>query len=130
MTDSTASIPVISIIEDDESLRVAIAGLLRAFEYVVREFKSADEFLQSPELHYTSCVISDVNLPGIGGLELQSRLVAQNIETPIILITAGSDTRKKERALRAGAICFLKKPFDGQVLVECLETALRQNLHC
>jgi len=130
MTDSTVSIPVISIIEDDESLRIAISGFLRAFKYAVREFKSADEFLQSPELRYTSCVISDVNLPGIGGLELQSRLIAQNIGTPIILITAGSDTRNKERALRAGAICFLKKPFDGQVLIECLDKALRQNQHC
>ncbi len=82
--------------------------------------------MQSPVLHNTSCVISDVQMPGIGGLGLQRKLAAQNIDTPIIMITARPDLRIQEMALQAGAVCLLKKPFDEQVLIKWLDKALRQ----
>jgi FixJ family two-component response regulator len=117
---------LVSIIDDDESLRVAMTGLFRSRGFVAHGFASAEEFLSSSELSETSCVISDVQMPGIGGLELQAKLTAQNARIPIIFITAFPDSRIENKARDAGAICFLKKPFDGQVLMNCVERALSQ----
>jgi FixJ family two-component response regulator len=118
---------LIAIVDDDESMRVSTATLMRSFGFAARGFASAEEFLQSPELGETSCLISDVQMPGIGGLELQKRLVSENRRTPMIFITGFPDPRIQERALAGGAVCFLKKPFDAQTLIQCVDRALNRS---
>ena len=118
---------LVAIVDDDESLRVAMASLMRSFGFAASGFASAEEFLQSPEIGETSCLISDVQMPGISGLELQSRMASENRRTPIIFITAFPDPRIQERALAGGAICFLTKPFDGQTLINCVDRALNRS---
>jgi len=120
MIAPTTDKPLISIVDDDESVRRAVTRLMRSVGFDGRAFASAEEFLSSPELSETSCLISDVQMPGINGLELQSRLAAEQPRTPIIMITAFPDAHVKEAALKAGAVCFLQKPFDGKALVECV----------
>ncbi len=124
MAGPTAKRPLISIVDDDESVRVAMASLVRSAGFAARAFASAEAFLQSPELDETACLISDVQMPGISGLELQSRLASQNRRTPIIMITAFPDDRVQEKALKAGAVCFLRKPFEAETLIQCLGRAL------
>jgi FixJ family two-component response regulator len=119
--------PIISIIDDDESIRVATESLVRSLGYSAVTFASADEFLKSPRMADTSCVISDVQMPNMSGLELQERLVAQGSRTPIIFITAFPDEGVRARAMNAGAICFLNKPFDMQALMKCLGEALKMS---
>jgi len=119
--------PLIAIVDDDESIRVTMGTLMRSLGFAARGFASAEEFLQSPELGETSCLISDVQMPGINGLELQSRLASENRRTPIIFITAFPDPRIEERALAGGAVGFLAKPFDGQTLIQCVDRALSQS---
>jgi FixJ family two-component response regulator len=118
--------PVISIIDDDESVRVATQSLLRSLGFTACTFASAADFLQSPRMNDTSCVIADVQMPGMSGVELQSLLIAQGHRTPMIFITAFHEESVRARAMKAGAIGFLKKPFSGQTLIECLETALKR----
>jgi FixJ family two-component response regulator len=118
---------LIAIVDDDESIRVSTVMLMRSFGFAARDFASAEEFLQSPELGETSCVISDVNMPGISGLELQSRLASTHRRTPVIFITAFPDPRIEARALAGGAICFLTKPFDGETLIKCVDRALNRS---
>jgi FixJ family two-component response regulator len=118
--------PVISIIDDDESVRVATQSLVRSLGFIACTFASAADFLQSPRLNDTSCVIADVQMPGMSGVELQSLLIAQGHRTPIIFITAFHEESIRARAMKAGAICFLSKPFEGQTLIECLDTALKR----
>jgi FixJ family two-component response regulator len=120
-------IALIAIVDDDESIRVSTATLIRSFGFAARGFASAEEFLQSPELGETCCVISDVHMPGIGGLELQIRLASTHRRTPVIFITAFPDPRIRERALAGGAICFLTKPFDGEALIQCVDRALNRS---
>jgi FixJ family two-component response regulator len=115
---------LISIIDDDESVRVATASLVRSGGFDACTFASAEEFLRSAELGDTACLISDVQMPGMSGLALQSAMASQNVNAPIIFITAFPDPRIREKALNAGAICFLKKPFDGSALIKCIERAL------
>ncbi|SRR5712691_1496784 len=117
-------VPVISIIDDDASVRTATNGLVRSLGYVAHSFASADEFLRSPHADDTSCVIADVQMPRMSGVELQSLLIAQGRHLPIIFITAFPDEGVRTRALEAGAICFLTKPFDGPTLIGHLEKAL------
>jgi FixJ family two-component response regulator len=117
--------PVISIIDDDESVRIATQRLVRSFGYIGHVFSAADEFLQSATLNETSCVIADVQMPGMSGVELQSTLLARGNTTPMILITAFPDESIRQRALSAGAIGFLNKPFDGATLIACIEAALK-----
>jgi len=116
--------PLIAIVDDDESVRVGTTSLVRSFGYEVQTYASAEDFLQSQERLSTSCLISDVQMPGLGGLELQKLLAAENSQTPIIFITAFPDAQVRTQALQAGAVCFLSKPFDGETLIECLENAL------
>jgi FixJ family two-component response regulator len=118
--------PVISIIDDDESVRVATQSLLRSLGFTACTFASAADFLQSPRMNDTSCVIADVQMPGMSGVELQSLLIAQGRRTPMIFITAFHEESVRARAMKAGAIGFLNKPFSGQTLIECLETALKR----
>ena len=115
---------VISIIDDDGSVRAATANLVRSFGYVVHTFASAEDFLRSSHLHDTSCVITDVAMPAMSGLDLQAHLLAKGPALPFIFITAFLVESDRDRALKAGATCFLRKPFDGETLVECLKTAL------
>ena len=119
-----AEVPVISIIDDDASVRTATARLLRWMGFSVHAFASAKEFLSSPRLSETSCVIADVEMPGMNGMELQDYLIAHGHSTPVIFITAFPQDRARERAMKAGAVCFLSKPFDEPQLLECVERAL------
>ena len=118
--------PRISIVDDDESVRLATASLLRAYGFVTSTFGSAEEFLRSPHLHDTSCLISDVQMPGMTGPELQSRLLELGSEVPIIFMTAFPDDRTHRQVDAAGAIAFLKKPFDSNLMVECVDKALHR----
>jgi FixJ family two-component response regulator len=120
-----SGIPVISIVDDDASVRVATDRLVRSLGYVAHAFASADEFLRSAEANETLCLIADVQMPGMSGVELQSRLIAEGRRLPIIFITAFPDESVRARALKAGAICFLTKPFDGPTLIRHLDEALK-----
>jgi FixJ family two-component response regulator len=117
-------VPVITIIDDDASVRVATNRLVRSLGYVTHAFASADEFLRSPQVNATSCVIADVHMPGMDGIELQSHLRAQGSRLPIIFITAFPDERIRARALEGGAVGLLAKPFDAATLIKCLDVAL------
>jgi FixJ family two-component response regulator len=120
-----SSPPIVSIVDDDSSVRAATDNLVRSLGYVVHTFASAEEFLASPHLNDTSCVIADVQMPAMSGLELQACLLAQGCRVPFIFITAFALEDARVRALKAGAICFLAKPFSGEALINCLETALQ-----
>ena len=124
-----AEAPIISVVDDDPSVRTATARLLRSMGFSVYAFASAQEFLSSQQLSETSCVIADVQMPGMTGVELQDHLIAHDHSMPIIFITAFPHERVRERAMNAGAVCFLSKPFDETRLLECVEQALmkRQN---
>jgi FixJ family two-component response regulator len=115
---------MISIVDDDEFVREATKGLVRSLGYSATTFASAEEFLQSKWINDTTCVISDVKMPGLSGVELQTRLIAQGNRTPIIFVSAISDERTRARALKAGAIGFLSKPFNEKRLIEYLHAAL------
>jgi FixJ family two-component response regulator len=119
-------VPEISIIDDDESVRVATQNLVRSLGFIACTFASAEEFLQSSRVNDTSCVIADVQMPGMSGVELHSLLIAQGHCTPIIFITAFHEEHIRARAMKAGAICFLSKPVDGQTLIECLDKAVKR----
>jgi FixJ family two-component response regulator len=116
--------PLISVIDDDASIRVAADSLLRARGYTVSTFASAAEFLRSQQIDETSCVITDVRMPDMSGVELQSVLRKQGRGTPFIFITAFPEESARLRALHDGAICFLSKPFDAPTLIRCVEAAL------
>jgi FixJ family two-component response regulator len=118
---------VISIVDDDASVRVATDNLLRSLGYTVHTFASAEEFLRSIHFNDTSCVIADVQMPAMSGVELQALVLAQGHRVPFIFITAFPEETIRERAVKAGAICFLTKPFDRLTLIKCLDTALERH---
>jgi FixJ family two-component response regulator len=120
-----AKLPVISIIDDDGSVRAATDNLVRSLGYSVHTFASAEEFLRSAHLNGTSCVIADVQMPAMSGIELQAHLLARGHRVPFIFITAFPLESLRARALKAGAIGFLTKPFDGGELIRCLDAALK-----
>ena len=117
----------VCIIDDDESVRMATTCLLRSLGHVVRTFASAEEFLSSPYLDEASCLIVDVNMPRMSGLDLQSRLREKGRTLPIIFVTAYPEERARARALKGGAIGYLDKPFDSRTLIEYLDVALRRD---
>lgn len=117
---------IISIIDDDASVRASISSLLRSIGYSVQTFASAEGFLRSGQLNDTACVITDVKMPAMSGVELQALLLAQGHRVVFIFITAFPEENIRAQALNAGAIAFLTKPFDGPTLISCLETALRK----
>jgi FixJ family two-component response regulator len=119
-----AQVPVIAIIEDDASVRTATQSLVRSLGFAACTFACAEEFIQSPRLNDASCLIADVQMPGMSGVELQALLIAQGRHTPVIFMTAFHDEGVRARAMKAGAICFLSKPVDGQILIECVYKAL------
>src|SRR6202167_5656444 len=116
-----SKLPLVAIIDDDASVRATTDSLVRSLGYIVGTFASAEEFLRSDHLDDLSCVIADVQMPGMSGVELQSRLLTQGNHVPFIFVTAFPDERVRAQALRAGAICYLTKPFDGDSLIRGLE---------
>ena len=115
--------PMVSIVDDDESVRESTKSLVRSLGYAARTFPSAEEFLRS-NLDDTSCLILDVHMRGLSGIELQELLIAEGRRTPIIFVTAYSDERIRDQALDAGAIGFLRKPVSDEKLISCLDSAL------
>jgi len=115
----------ISIIDDDQVVREATGDLVQSLGYEVATFESAERFLESGRLAETSCLITDLQMPGLSGLDLQSRLIAEGQRIPVIFITAFPEERFRRRAMNAGAVGFLSKPFDEESLIRYLETALR-----
>jgi FixJ family two-component response regulator len=119
--------PLVSIVDDDESVRAAMSSLVRSLGYKSCVFGSAEEFLTSPRLQDASCLISDVQMPGMSGLELQDELAVRRPDMPVILITAFSEERIRKRAEATGAVAFFSKPVDSHALIECLDAALRSS---
>lgn len=119
----TAS-PLICVVDDDDSVRVSLEGLLRSLGHRVETFDSAAAFLSSEARGAADCVISDLQMPDMTGIEMKEALVAGGSETPVILITAFADEAQKRRAEQAGVTCFLPKPFAGKTLIDCLNRAL------
>jgi len=116
----------IVIVDDDESVRLALNRLLKSSHFRVEVFASARDFLDFPHLRETSCLILDVRMPGMDGLELQRQL-APSDHIPIIFITGHGDEDTRERALRAGAVGFLAKPFSEEALLSAVHSALENN---
>ena len=118
---------VISVVDDDESIREATKTLLRSAGYSVGTFASAEHFLDSGALGETECLIVDVRMPGMSGLDLQSRLKSSECAVPIIFITAHDDNANRRQAIDAGAVDFFGKPFEAAALVAAVQTALAGN---
>jgi FixJ family two-component response regulator len=115
---------IVAIIEDDESYRVAVQRLLKSAGLLVQSFDSAEAFLNSGQQHETGCLISDIRMPGMSGLELQSKLNSDHCSIPTIFITAHGDEKMRMQAMRGGAVTFLTKPFDGEALLDFVRLAL------
>jgi len=115
---------LVAILDDDELMRGALQGLLKAVGLPAQAFASAEEFLKSDERQQIACLIADIRMPGMSGLELQAELNNERCRIPIIFITAHGDEKMRMQALRAGAVEFLAKPFDDEVLLESVRAAL------
>jgi len=115
---------LISIVDDDSSMRDALVGLFRSLGYDARGFASAEDFLACGDLERFACAITDIQMPGMSGFELKRQLDDRHGALPVIMITARSEPDLRERAISSGAACFLRKPFDTETLVDCLEKAL------
>jgi len=116
---------MIAIVDYDESVREATKSLVRSLGYQAATFGSAEEFLGSEQLKSTSCLITDVRMPGMSGVELQDRLIADGRNMPTVFISAFSDERVRQKVLESGAIGYLRKPFEEDRLIECIDTALK-----
>ena len=116
---------LISIIDDDPLSRNGLRDLVESLGYQAVTFNSAESFLQSSVIAETTCVITDVQMPGLNGLELQEALQSRGYSTPVVLVTAYPNERNRTRALNNGAVGFLHKPFDDRSLMECLTTAIK-----
>jgi FixJ family two-component response regulator len=123
---SAAKPPVIAIVDDDESVRRATNMLMVSLGYEAHVFASAEKFLQSPRARDTSCLILDVQMPQMTGIELQAVLRERGWDIPVIFITAFPSDDIAARATSAGAACFLVKPFKTQALIDCIDGALRR----
>jgi len=119
-----SGLPLIVIVDDDVMVSEATKDLVEAFGFEARTFTSADEFLNSDCVAGTSCLIADVQMPGTNGLQLHRKLVVSGHHIPVIFITAFPDERVRKRALRAGAVCCLSKPFDAESLRSWIRAAL------
>ena len=116
--------PVIAIVDDNEPFRRAIVSFIRSLGYAVLQFASAEAFLKSNRLDDTDCLISDVQMPGMNGIDLQGKLIAQGHHIPIIFVTGFPETKARAQALASGAIGFLAKPFSDEILITCLNKAI------
>ena len=119
-----ASGRIVAVIDDDESCRTALKEMLRSAGLSALAFASAEDFLKSGQQRQTGCLISDIRMQGMSGLELQAKLNADRCRIPTIFITAHGDEKMRMQALRAGAVEFLAKPFDDEALLESVRTAL------
>ena len=117
---------MVAIVDDDDSIRIAVQDLLEAVGLPVQGFASAEEFLSSGKHRATACLIVDIRMPGMSGLELQENLNAEGCRIPTIFITAHGDAKMRMQALRAGAVEFMAKPFDDEVLLESVRAALER----
>ena len=115
---------LVAIVDDDDSMRSALHGLLKAVGLHAQAFASAEEFLKSGQQHQVACLIADIRMPGMSGLELQAKLNAERCRIPTIFITAHGDAKMRMQALRAGAVEFLAKPFNDEALLESVRGAL------
>ena len=115
----------VAIVDDDELMRNALQGMLKSVGLQSQAFASAEEFLKSGQQHETACLIADIRMPGMSGLELQAKLNAEHCRIPTIFITAHGDTKMRMQALRAGAVEFLAKPFDDEALLGSVQAALK-----
>src|SRR3979409_1929985 len=115
---------MVAIVDDDDLMRSALQGLLKAVGMPAQAFASAEDFLKSGQQHQTACLIADIRMPGMSGLELQAKLNAEHCRIPTIFITAHGDAKMRMQALRAGAVEFLAKPFDDETLLETVRAAL------
>src|SRR5689334_13181122 len=115
---------LVAIVDDDDLMRSALEGLLKAAGLPAQTFASAEEFLNSGQQRQAGCLITDIRMPGMSGLELQARLNAERCRIPIVFITAHGDEKMRMQALRAGAVEFMAKPFDDEALVDSVRAAL------
>ena len=115
---------MVVIVDDDESMRNALRGLMKEVGLAAQAFASAEEFLGFDHPQQIGCVIADIRMPGMSGLELQAKLKAQHCNIPIIFITGHGDEKMRLQALRAGAVEFLSKPFDDEILLESVRAAM------
>ena len=115
---------VVAIVDDDAPVRVALEGLLKSAGLTARAFESAETFIESGQQSQVACLIADIRMPGMSGLELQAKLNAEHCRIPIIFITAHGDAQMRMQALRAGAVEFLAKPFNDEALLETVRAAL------
>lgn len=115
---------LVSVVEDDQFFRESMRRLLRSLGYAVEAFALAPDFLASPRLVETACLIADVNMPAMNGLELHKRLIEMGHAIPTILMTAYPDSDVRTRALKDGVVCYLRKPVDENHLIRCLRAAL------
>jgi FixJ family two-component response regulator len=116
---------LISVIDDDDSFRVALVGLIRSLGYSARGFGSAEEFVESSQMRSCACIITDVQMPGMSGIELQQFLTQSQCAVPVIMVTARTEPGLEQQALASGALCLLRKPFQTDVLMACLDKALQ-----
>jgi FixJ family two-component response regulator len=115
---------LISIVDDDASMREALVGLVRSLGYEARDFASAEDFLASNDLQQFSCAITDIQMPGMNGFELKRELSTRHYSLPVIMITAGAEPDTEAKAMSSGAMCFLRKPFEAETLLDCLQRVL------
>jgi FixJ family two-component response regulator len=115
---------LVAIVDDDDLMRSALQGMMKAVGWTAQAFASAEEFLKSGQQHQTACLIADIRMPGMSGLELQAKLNAEHCRIPTIFITAHGDAKMRMQALRAGAVEFMAKPFDDDILLESVRAAL------
>jgi len=116
--------PLIAIIDDDASLRTALVGLVRSLGYRATAFGSAEEFLAADKAGESACIITDIQMPGLSGIDLKLRLTLDGNPAPVIMITARTEQGLRDRAFASGAVCVLQKPFAAEALIACLEKAL------
>ena len=117
--------PLVAIVDDDDLFRRSIERLVRSAGFRVEAFGSAEDFLERADLDQTACAILDMKLPGMNGLDLQQRLITRPRPMPIVFVSAHGEAITRANALRAGAIAFLKKPFDNSTLIDALNRSIR-----
>jgi FixJ family two-component response regulator len=127
MSASVTIVDDISIVDDDESTRESLSGLLRSVGFVVNAFASSEAFLDSDQLASTDCLILDVRMPGMGGIELHRHLLSMGCKIPVIFITAHGDDAMRRQAIASGAVDFLTKPFNEDAILNAIQTALKKN---
>lgn len=119
--------PLIAVVDDDESMRKAITGLMRSVGLAAEAFSNAEDFISSRNAHRTACLITDVNMPGMSGLDLHRSLIQSGINIPTIFVTAYPSEAGRSRALVAGVLCYLTKPFPEHDMLACINSALNRD---